>query len=111
SLYTLFNVSTVSFKEASERSPLHQSFLKNKNTQQCTRDAQHHINQIKVSRIDSHPPDTDHNHLKQRYETLFAAVHNRVSQSQHHIGGMERVHCRKYISIPSVNGDEDGASK
>jgi hypothetical protein len=47
-LYTLFNVSTVSFKEASERSPLHQSFLKNKNTQQCTRDAQHHINQIMV---------------------------------------------------------------
>ena len=97
-MYTLFNVSTVSFKEASERSPLHQSFLKNKNTQQCTRDAQHHINQIMVSRIDSRPPDTDHNHRKQRYQPLFAAVHNRVGQSHHHIGGMERGHCciKKY---------------
>lgn len=66
----------------------HQSFLKNKNTQQCTRDAQHHINQIMVSRIDSRPPDTDHNHRKQRYQPLFAAVHNRVGQSHHHIGGM-----------------------
>ena len=41
----------------------------------------------------------------------MAAVHNRVSQSHHHIGGMERGHCRKYIGIPSVNGVEDGASQ
>ncbi len=57
-MYTLFNVSTVSFKEAFERSPLHQPLFKNKNTQQRTRDAQHHINQIMMSRIDSRPPDT-----------------------------------------------------
>ena len=85
-------------KPMESRKP-HQPFLEQENAQQRATDTQQDINQIMMARVDSRPPDADHDNGKHRYQPLPAMSHERIGQGHHHIGGVQRRYCRKHIGI------------
>ena len=71
-------VIAVTLEETTESIPSHQPLLEDKDTQQSTTDTQRYVNDIMMTRIDSCPPNTDHNEGKEGNEPTTATSHDGI---------------------------------